>query len=460
MSVFVGGCTLEAVEAVCAGDPIDTEDVLDLLAALVARSLVTVDHRRLDTRYFLYETIRQYGQERLAQADDAEMVRARHADHYIAFSARVALEVPGPEELDWGARLAAEADNYQTAMSFALQRGDVERAMALLGDLPPWIRAISELALLDPEPVLALRGAVDHPGSSRALAYAAFRAYGADDYRRAVQLVARSEEAEHRLGPGPDSVDVDGLRKEVLASVAGNTGDLHLAADLCLQGAEAARASGRLSMAAWLLTTGAQWLSWVDPDRAAEAARDGLALARQSGSPYAISHSRWALALALADSNPDQARRLLAEATCFDFENTLLITACTAAGRVGEWSVLLHAAALLLSYEQRTGFAGDLNLSGILNLVARGLAPSEPQTAAQIQGAVTGLAHRLSVEQPTPPPGGRRCYIPTIDRHPCWRPSRGRILLGTAPGHHPTSCREHRRTPHARTACPRRGNGP
>jgi predicted ATPase len=66
MSVFAGGCTLDSAEAVCAGEPVDADDVLDLLAGLVARSLVVAGHDGPVTRYRLLETIRQYGEERLS----------------------------------------------------------------------------------------------------------------------------------------------------------------------------------------------------------------------------------------------------------------------------------------------------------------------------------------------------------------------------------------------------------
>jgi predicted ATPase len=416
VSVFAGGCTLEAVEAVCSGDPINDEDVVDLLTNLVARSLVVADHTGLDARYQLLETIRQYAEERLGEAGEIEIVRARHADHYAAFLARCGTEMSGPQESVWVTRLAAEYDNYQAAMNFALQDGDVERAMALLGDLPPWIQLFSELAVLDPEPVLALPGAADHPGSSRALAFAAQRAFWVNDYRRALEFVERSEAAERRLGPGPDATDVDAERRVVLAIVAANTGDIRRGAHLFLQAAETAHAAGRLTMAAWLAGSGGQYLSWIDPDGAAQAASEGLAWARQSGSPYTINLNLWALAMALAESDPDRARELLAEATRSGLENVWLISACTAAGRLGEWSLLLHMAEPLLAFEQRTGLVGELNTGGFLNLVARGLAPSQPETAAQIQGAVAGLTSLTTVEQP-PLVGGVNPSRPSTTTH-------------------------------------------
>jgi predicted ATPase/class 3 adenylate cyclase len=400
LSVFAGGCKLDAVEAVCAGDPIDAEAVVDALANLVARSLVVANHTSRDARYALLETIRQYGDERLGEAGESEIVRVRHADNYIAFLGRCSAELSGPEEPAWVARLAAEYDNYQAAMNFALQTRDVERAMTLLGDLPPWIYLFSGLAVLDPEPVLALPGAADHPGYSRVLAFAAQRAFWVNDYGRALELIERSEVATRRLGPGPDAVDVEALRRSILAIITANRGDIRQGANLSLEAAEAAHAAGRLSLAGWLSGGGAQYLSWIDPDGAAHAASKGLAWARQSGSPYAIGMNLCALAMALADSNPERARQLLIEATDFGLETVWLTSACTAAGRLSEWSLLLHVAAPLLGYEQRTGLAGELNMGGILNLVARGLAPSQPEIAAQLQGAVAGLISLASAARP------------------------------------------------------------
>jgi predicted ATPase len=63
LAVFAGGCTLEAVEAICGGKGIDPDTVFELLASLVARSLVVAAEHGLETRYRLLETIRQYCEE-------------------------------------------------------------------------------------------------------------------------------------------------------------------------------------------------------------------------------------------------------------------------------------------------------------------------------------------------------------------------------------------------------------
>jgi predicted ATPase len=65
LTVFAGGCTLQAVETVCSGEGIDSGAVFELLASLVARSLVVAEESGPQSRYRLLETIRQYGEERL-----------------------------------------------------------------------------------------------------------------------------------------------------------------------------------------------------------------------------------------------------------------------------------------------------------------------------------------------------------------------------------------------------------
>src|SRR5690348_12207454 len=75
LSVFAGGCTLEAAEAVLADDALAGDRVLDVLSSLIDKSLVTVDRTRPETRYAMLETIRQYAAEALVAAGDVEAVR-------------------------------------------------------------------------------------------------------------------------------------------------------------------------------------------------------------------------------------------------------------------------------------------------------------------------------------------------------------------------------------------------
>jgi len=107
LAVFAGGCTLQAAEAVCGGEGIDPGAVFELLAALVARSLVVAEEHRLETRYRLLETIRQYGEQRLNEAGETEQWRARHASYYAGIFTQVRDHAHDPQaEVFWAARLS------------------------------------------------------------------------------------------------------------------------------------------------------------------------------------------------------------------------------------------------------------------------------------------------------------------------------------------------------------------
>ncbi len=85
LAVFAGGWTLEAAEAVCAGEGLEQERVLDVLSRLVDKSLVQAERvPGQEARYRMLETIRQYALERLAASGEADTIRRRHAEHYLA----------------------------------------------------------------------------------------------------------------------------------------------------------------------------------------------------------------------------------------------------------------------------------------------------------------------------------------------------------------------------------------
>ena len=96
LGVFVGGFDLAAAEAVCGAEPLDPDDVLDLLGSLVEKSLVTLEERDEGARYAMLETIREYAREKLAAGDEAAATAARHCEHYFAMAKeRIAACGPG-----------------------------------------------------------------------------------------------------------------------------------------------------------------------------------------------------------------------------------------------------------------------------------------------------------------------------------------------------------------------------
>ena len=210
LSVFADGCTFEAAEMVCAGDPIETDEVLELLEDLVARSLVVADAGGRDTRYRLLETMRQYGEERLIDAEETDNVRFAHARYYAAFASTVATHIFGPGQVEWGSRMAREHDNLLAAMAFALDRQDLDLAFDLFCRLPSISVQINDLVVFDTAPLLALPGADEHPGSALVLMTAGYDAwYRQGDAQLALSLSEDALASEQRLGVLPGMPNAD-----------------------------------------------------------------------------------------------------------------------------------------------------------------------------------------------------------------------------------------------------------
>jgi predicted ATPase/class 3 adenylate cyclase/DNA-binding CsgD family transcriptional regulator len=126
LSVFAGGWTLGAAEAVTAAGDSGEWQVLDHLSALVDKSLVQADEARGSTRYRLLETVRHYAAEHLALRGDAELgkTRAAHRDHYLALVETADTHLRGPDEAAWLDRLEAEFDNIRAALAFSVADPD------------------------------------------------------------------------------------------------------------------------------------------------------------------------------------------------------------------------------------------------------------------------------------------------------------------------------------------------
>ncbi|HVK04159.1 MAG TPA: BTAD domain-containing putative transcriptional regulator [Armatimonadaceae bacterium] len=137
LSVFAGGWTLEAAEYICPGGDIETEEVLDLLSALVDRSLVLFDDTRAAEtgggRYRMQETIRQYAAERLAESavPEADGVRDAHLAFYAGQADVGENGMTGGEQARWADFYAQEQGNLRAAWEWAVARGDHDRALII-----------------------------------------------------------------------------------------------------------------------------------------------------------------------------------------------------------------------------------------------------------------------------------------------------------------------------------------
>ena len=119
LSVFARGCTLAAAEAVCAGGEIAAEDVLTHLCTLVDRSLVIAEASGSETRYRLLETVRQYAAERLDTGGSADVVRRRHAEHFVGEAEAADAQRFGPGRDAAVAPMRADLDNIRAALRWS-----------------------------------------------------------------------------------------------------------------------------------------------------------------------------------------------------------------------------------------------------------------------------------------------------------------------------------------------------
>jgi predicted ATPase/DNA-binding XRE family transcriptional regulator len=126
LSVFSGGFTLEAAEAVGTAGSVGVEDVLDLLGALVEQSLVVVQPTLAggETRYGILEPVRQYALGKLEESGEAGMVGRGHATFFLALAERAYPEVLGERQVEWLERLEREYGNLRAAMKWALVADD------------------------------------------------------------------------------------------------------------------------------------------------------------------------------------------------------------------------------------------------------------------------------------------------------------------------------------------------
>jgi predicted ATPase/class 3 adenylate cyclase len=119
LSVFRGGCTLEAAEEICEAD-------IDTLQSLIDKSLL----RRQGERFWMLETIREYAAERLERHGEAVVLGGRHADYFIALTETGARGAPD-EDVEPTRRLYPELDNLRRALAWLVASGDVERELGL-----------------------------------------------------------------------------------------------------------------------------------------------------------------------------------------------------------------------------------------------------------------------------------------------------------------------------------------
>jgi predicted ATPase/DNA-binding XRE family transcriptional regulator len=283
LSVFSGGFTLEAAEAVGAVGEVEPGEALTLLGSLVEQSLVTAGpdaDSAAGARYGMLEPIRQYALEKLEEAGQAEAIRSSHAAFFMALAERAHPELQTARQVEWLGRLDRDYGNLRAAMSWALSEGEAEIAARLGWALWLfwWLRGYHEEgrrwmeAALEQELPPGLR--------ARAANVAAAMAYSQGDYQACERHCRVSMEASLRVG----DVLLEGyswIGLGLLELSRGYPAEAAPAMQEAITLLDRAGDQGMASMArVWLGTT---LLIQSDGARAASMFEEGLAISRRTG---------------------------------------------------------------------------------------------------------------------------------------------------------------------------------
>jgi predicted ATPase/class 3 adenylate cyclase len=302
LAVFRGGCTLVSAEEVCDAD-------LDTLQSLVDKSLVRV---RDGDRFWMLETIREYAVERLEASGEADQLRRRHAEHFLALAEEAephAREVD-PATLD---RLDREADNMRAALDWLEAAGETQLVLRLAGALDDFWGAKGHFA----EGRRRIEAALAADASPTAARAKALNAAGDMAIGHGDQAAARLR-AEEALTLHRQLEDTWGVAVSlyVLGHVAADDEDYETARRLWEEGGQLFAEAGDSFFA--LMTM--RMLTWAydglgESDRAQGLMQDVLEQAREAGARHVEVHALESLAIdAALEARVEDAASLLEEA--------------------------------------------------------------------------------------------------------------------------------------------------
>ncbi len=142
LSVFAGGCDLEAAEAVCADDQVPTPEILDVLSRLVDKSLASASDAGGDSRFSQLQTLWQYGRDRLIEAGEVGTTSARHGAYYRQMAERADDRLRGALGPIWRERLTSDLRNLRAALDWFIAGENADAALSLASGMA-WLWVIN-----------------------------------------------------------------------------------------------------------------------------------------------------------------------------------------------------------------------------------------------------------------------------------------------------------------------------
>ena len=131
MAIFVGGCSLEAAEAVCGGHGLEIFEILEVIASLVDKSLVRQESSGDEPRFEQLEMLREYGLEQLDEDGETKEIRRSHASYFLALAELADPLLESPEQALWVDRLDHEYGNMRAALEWLIDDGELDQGLRL-----------------------------------------------------------------------------------------------------------------------------------------------------------------------------------------------------------------------------------------------------------------------------------------------------------------------------------------
>jgi predicted ATPase/class 3 adenylate cyclase len=411
LSVFVGGCTLEATEAICNANRDLEEDVLDAVARLVDKSLLRqVAEIDSEPRLLMLETIREYGLERLEASGEAEAMRRQHATFFLQQALESFPKMHSAEQSTWFKRLEADHDNLRAALRWMLERREVQMGLLLAGVLSTnfWLGCNHEREGRSwCERVLAQPGAQARTvARAKALRGLGLLAWAQGDFPEAELLLEESVSIGRELGAA-GKLDLAGAL-HWLAQVTleqGNPGDTRELAAESLRLFQELGVAWGVALALWCLGKATGELG--DPGAARPLLEESAKLFRVAGDRHLLALPVDALGLvALRQGDYASARAHFEEALSVARETgekqwtaDALAHLGTVALRMGEYheSLSFYQQSLALNREQgyKYGLVEDLaGLAEVASLLG------QPERAACLFGAIEALREGSGISLP------------------------------------------------------------
>jgi len=301
LCVFAGSFGLDAAEEVCAGLDLGKSTVSLLLANLVDKSMVQLVDEDLP-RYRLLETLREYGRDRLSEAE-RYVVRARHAAWYLEVAERCARSLAGSDEATAIQMLDRDFDNLRAAHRWSIEHPDIDTALRLVAGLREYsFRCMHAEIASWADVAIALPAACAHERYPVAVGVAAYGRFVRGDLEGAIELGGRAVAAARQLG-----VDSSGLAERALGNAWFYRGDYERGIEWTDRMIASAQRGSPARLAHALYMRSVAFTTVGDNVRGAQFAANSGVAAADSGSPTAHAQALYAQGLARKATSPLEA---------------------------------------------------------------------------------------------------------------------------------------------------------